>query len=82
MEGQWLSTAVHVTRPQDTLLAAHRVYGDRLRALPLAWADPSGRWPWQAGHRARRAGQPLLGERAPHYCAEHDPTRLDVPPHP
>ena len=79
--GPGVLEAVHVSRPQDTLLVAHQVYGDGVRALQLAWADPSGRWPWQPGHRARRAGQPLLGERAPHHCDEHDPNRVDVPPH-
>jgi hypothetical protein len=79
--GPWVMEAVQVARPQDHLPVAHGLYGDRLRAVQLAWADPSGRWPWQPGHRARRAGQPLLGERAPHYCAEHDPNRFDVPPH-
>lgn len=41
-----------------------------------------GRWPWERGHRARPAGQPLLGPRSPPYSAEHAPGRLDVPPHP
>ena len=40
-----------------------------------------GQVPWEAGHRARRAGQPLLGKRAPWYCDEHRTDRLDVPPH-
>lgn len=68
--------------PEEHLLVAHRFYGDRLRALQLVWADAAGRWPWDPGHRARRAGQPVLGPRAPWYCQEHSPDRLDVPPHP
>lgn len=79
--GPWLLEAVAVERPQDHLLLAHRFYGERLRALQLVWADASGRWPWDPGHRARRAGQPVFGARAPHYCLEHWPSRLDVPPH-
>lgn len=79
--GPWLAQAVEVERPQDHLLMACRLYGDAVRALQLVWADEAGRWPWDRGHRARRAGQPVLGERAPLYCSEHTPNRLDVPPH-
>lgn len=79
--GPWLLEAVAVERPEEGLLVAHRLYGERLRALQLVWADASGRWPWDPGHRARRSGQPVLGARAPLYCADHDPNRLDVPPH-
>lgn len=79
--GPWLLQAVAVERPQQHLLVAHRFYGERLDALQLAWADDRGRWPWDAGHRARRAGQPVLGAPAPWYCDEHTPSRLDVPPH-
>lgn len=79
--GPWLLEAVHVEQPQDHLLVADRFYGDRLRALQLVWADSAERWPWEPGHRARRSGQPVLGARAPWYCDEHTPNRLDVPPH-
>ncbi|MDQ3611527.1 MAG: DUF4262 domain-containing protein [Actinomycetota bacterium] len=79
--GPWLMEAVPVTRPRQHLLVADRFYGDRLRALQLVWADGRGRWPWEPGHRARSAGQPVLGDRAPHYCQDHAP-RLDVPRHP
>jgi hypothetical protein len=79
--GPYALEAIEVERPQDHLLFAINLYGDAVRALQLAWADERGRWPWQSGHRARRAGQPLLGQRAPWYCAEHSPTRLDVPDH-
>lgn len=80
--GPFVMEAVAVERPQDHLLLATAVYGDAVRALQLAWADGRGRWPWQQGHRARRAGQPLLGERALRYCEDHRPDRLDVPLHP
>jgi hypothetical protein len=66
-----------VEQPQEHLLMAARLYGDRVRGLQLAWADARGVWPWEPG---RRAGQPLLGRRAPGYCEEHRPDRLDVPP--
>jgi hypothetical protein len=80
--GPWLLEAVAVDEPEQRLLVAHCLYRDRLRALQLVWADDAGRWPWDRGHRARRAGQPVLGPRAPWYCEEHAPDRLDVPPHP
>ena len=79
--GPWLLEAVAVERPEQHLFVVHRLYGERLRALQLVWADARGRWPWDLGHRARRAGQPVLGPRAPRYCAAHSPGRLDVPPH-
>ena len=74
--------AIEVERPQDHLLLADAIYGGAARALQLAWADDRGRWPWEADHRARRAGQPLLGKRAPFFCDQHRPDRFDVPPHP
>ena len=78
--GPWLLEAVAVQRPQEHLLIAHRFYGEQVRGLQLVWADDGGRWPCETGHRARRAGQPILGPRAPWFCAEHAP-RLDAPPH-
>jgi hypothetical protein len=80
--GPFVMEAVEVERPQDHLLLAELLYGPAVRALQLAWADHRGRWPWAVGHRARRAGQPVLGQRAPGYCDGHRPDRLDVPPHP
>jgi hypothetical protein len=79
--GPFVLEAIAVERPQEHLLLATNLYGDGIRALQLAWADDRGVWPWEPGHRARRAGQPLLGARAPQYCDEHRPDRLDVPPH-
>ena len=79
--GPWTMEAVEVAQPAEHLVLASVLYGDRVRALQLAWCDSAGKWPWQPGHRARRAGQPLLGERAPCWCDEHRPDRLDVPPH-
>ena len=79
--GPWLLEAVAVAHPEEHLLIADDFYGERLRALQLVWADARGRWPWDPGHQARRAGQPVLGKRAPWYCPEHSPNVLDVPPH-
>jgi len=79
--GDPLCEAIEVERPEEHLYFAMDLYGPGVRALQLAWADSRGRWPWEPGHRARRAGQPLLGERAPFFCPDHRPDRLDVPPH-
>ena len=78
--GPWLMEAVEIEQPQEHLLTAIRIFGEQVRGLQLAWADGRGVWPWEPGHRARRAGQPLLGRRAPIYCDEHRPDPLDVPP--
>ena len=78
--GPWVMEAIEVEQPQDHLLTAIRIFGEQVRGLQLAWADARGVWPWEPGHRARRAGQPLLGRRAAFYCDEHRPDRLDVPP--
>lgn len=37
--------AVEVDRPEEHLLLARSLYGDRVRALQLAWTDDRGRWP-------------------------------------
>lgn len=78
--GPWVMEAVEVEQPQEHLFTAIRIFGEQVRGLQLAWADARGVWPWEPGHRARRAGQPLLGGRAPFFCDEHRPDRLDVPP--
>ena len=80
--GPFLLEAVEVERPEDHLVVATALFGPSVRALQLAWADSRGRWPWEAGHRGRRAGQPVLGVPTPHYCQDHRPDRLDLPPHP
>ncbi|HXS64682.1 MAG TPA: DUF4262 domain-containing protein [Streptosporangiaceae bacterium] len=35
-----------------------------LRALQIVHADDRGHWPWEAGYRGLKGGQPLLGQRA------------------
>ena len=79
--GPFRLEAVEVERPEKHLLMADSLYGSAVRALQLVWADDSGRWPWHPGHRARRSGQPVLGQRAPWYCPEHRPDRLEDPPY-
>lgn len=79
--GPFVSEAVEVQHPLEVLLVAVSLFGTTVRGLQLVWADDRGRWPWDPGHRARRSGQPVLGERAPSYCPDHDPRRLELPPH-
>lgn len=79
--GPYVMEAIEVERPEEHLFVASALYGDRVRGLQLAWADERGVWPWQPGHRARRAGQPVLGPRTSYYCDEHRTDRLEVPPH-
>lgn len=79
--GPWHTEAVRVAFPREHLLSADALYGDRVQALQLVWADNTGRMPWDPGHDPGPAGQPLLGPRAARYCEEHALDRLDVPPH-
>lgn len=55
---------VEVAHPEVHLEAAVALYGASLSALQLATADERGRFPWEAGHRGGRGGQPVLGARA------------------
>lgn len=54
---------VALPHPDVHLFTAVDVYGTRVRALQLVWADSRGRYPWEVGHRAGRGGQPVLGPR-------------------
>jgi hypothetical protein len=40
------------------------MFSSRLRGLQLVYADGRGLWPWDAGFRGGRGGQPVLGARA------------------
>jgi hypothetical protein len=55
---------VKVSVPSAHLVTAVEIYGPRLRALQVVHADDRGHWPWDAGYRGVRGGQPVLGERA------------------
>jgi len=63
VEGGPLMEVVHVAEPSAHLLTAVEFYGPGIRALQLAYADASGRWPWDAGFRGHKGGQPVLGLR-------------------
>jgi hypothetical protein len=55
---------VTVSEPAAHMPIAVEFYGDELRALQLVHCDDRGHWPWEAGFRSARGGQPVLGPRA------------------
>jgi Domain of unknown function (DUF4262) len=55
---------VRVAEPSVHLAVAADLFGERLTALQLVYADIRGRWPWDKNFRNGRAGQPVLGPRA------------------
>ena len=55
---------VEVDVPSAHLLLACEFYGTGIRALQVVHADDRGRWPWEAGYRGGRGGQPVLGQRS------------------
>jgi hypothetical protein len=55
---------VGVAEPSAHLNAAVELFGPRLTALQLVYADDRGHWPWDRGFRGGRGGQPVLGARA------------------
>ena len=63
VEGGPLMEVVRVDEPSAHLFAAVEFYGPGIQALQLAWADDRGHWPWDAGFRGHRGGQPVLGLR-------------------
>ena len=54
---------VEVAEPSVHLEVAADLFGERLGALQLVYADVRGRWPWDKKFRNGRAGQPVLGLR-------------------
>jgi hypothetical protein len=54
---------VRVAEPGVHLGVAADLFGDRLAALQLVYADLRGRWPWDKNFRNGRGGQPVLGLR-------------------
>jgi Domain of unknown function (DUF4262) len=55
---------VEVRVPSAHLLVATELYGPSIRALQVVHADDRGHWPWEAGFRGVKGGQPVLGVRA------------------
>jgi hypothetical protein len=62
-DGQ-LVEVVYVTHPNAHLGCAVGMFGERVTALQLVWADGQGRWPWAADFDDGRGTQPVLGVRA------------------
>lgn len=54
---------VEVSEPTAHLYIAMQIFGPQIRALQVVHADDRGHWPWDAGFRGGRGGQPVLGVR-------------------
>jgi Domain of unknown function (DUF4262) len=54
---------VRVAEPRVHLAVAASLNGPKFSALQLVYADDRGHWPWDAGFRSGRGGQPVLGAR-------------------
>jgi hypothetical protein len=54
---------VRVAEPGVHLGVAADLFGERLTAIQLVYADVRGRWPWDKNFRNGRGGQPVLGPR-------------------
>jgi Domain of unknown function (DUF4262) len=54
---------VRVAEPSVHLGIADDLFGERVTAIQLVYADIRGRWPWDENFRNGRAGQPVLGPR-------------------
>jgi hypothetical protein len=63
LPGQRPGEIVRVAEPGVHLGVAADLFGERLSALQLVYADVRGRWPWDKTFRNGRAGQPVLGPR-------------------
>jgi hypothetical protein len=64
VEGGPSTEVVRVAEPTAHLAVAVEFYGPGIQALQLVYADDRGQWPWDAGFRGHRGGQPVLGVRA------------------
>lgn len=64
-QSEFLLEVVEVEHPDVHVLFAIRLFGHRVRALQLVWADERGRLPWDSGWGHGRRRQPVLGMRAP-----------------
>ncbi|WP_118913770.1 DUF4262 domain-containing protein [Mycobacterium shigaense] len=62
-QDRFLVEVVEVEHPDVHLKFAVGLFGPRVRALQLVWADDKGRWPWDAGWGHGRRRQPVLGVR-------------------
>jgi hypothetical protein len=63
-QNEFLLEVIEVEHPDVHLKFAAGLYGPRVRALQLVWADERGRWPWEVGWGHGRRRQAVLGVRA------------------
>lgn len=63
LPGKRPGEVVQVAEPSVHLGVAADLFGERVAALQLVYADVQGRWPWDKHFRDGRAGQPVLGPR-------------------
>ena len=63
LPGRRAGEVVRVAEPGVHLEVAADLFGDRLSAAQLVYADLRGRWPWDKDFRNGRGGQPVLGPR-------------------
>jgi len=54
---------VPVAEPTAHFPVAVELFGPKIQALQLVYADDRGHWPWDVGFRGGRGGQPVLGPR-------------------
>lgn len=63
LRGEPIVEVVQVAEPAVHLAVAAALNGPGFSALQLVYADDRGHWPWDAGFRGGRGGQPVLGVR-------------------
>ena len=61
---------VEVAEPTAHLHLAVELFGPQVRAVQIVHADDRGHWPWEAGYRGVRGGQPVLGTVTPAMIAQ------------
>jgi len=63
-QDRFLIEVVQVEHPDVHMRFAVELFGPKVRAMQLVWADEKGRLPWEAGWGHGRRRQPVLGRRA------------------
>lgn len=62
-QNEFLLEVVEVEHPDVHLKCAVGLFGARIRAFQLVWADDRRRWPWDRGWGNGRRRQPVFGQR-------------------
>lgn len=63
-QDRFLIEVAQVEHPDVHMRFAVELFGPKIIALQLVWADDNGRFPWTAGWGHGRRRQPVLGRRA------------------